>query len=186
MLAAVENLFPPIPADTAVALGAFLSNTGAVSAWGIFGVTWIANVGSAIGVYVAARTIGRDFFKGRLGARLLRPESLNRLEKLYNRHGTWGIFLSRFVPGVRAVIPPFAGIAGLGCVTALVPMALASAIWYGTLTFIAAKLLLKLDDIPVLLARVNRAGIAILSVVTVGLLAWFLWSRWQRRGTGQA
>jgi len=159
ILASTENVFPPIPADTAVALGAFLSNVSTISAWAVFGVTWAANVGSATGVYVAARTVGRTFFTGRLGRRLVKPEAMERIEHLYERHGTWGIFLSRFIPGVRAVIPPFAGVAGLKSVRALVPMILASGIWYGMLTFVAANLVPKLDDVANLVTRLNWVGL---------------------------
>ena len=178
ILASVENVFPPVPADTAVALGAFLSNAGAVSAWSVFGVTWAANVGSGIGVYLAARTLGRKFFSGRLGQRLLNPRHLEKLEKLYHHHGTWGIFLSRFVPGARAVIPLFAGIAGLKSVRALVPMALASAIWYGALTFAAARLIPKLDDLAKFVIGLNWMGVA-LAVVTAAVVLWA--AVWRRR-----
>ena len=165
ILASTENVFPPIPADTAVALGAFLSNVSNISAWAVFGVTWAANVGSAAGVYAAARTVGRPFFAGRLGRRLLKPEAMARIEKLYERHGTWGIFLSRFIPGVRAVIPPFAGVAGLGSVRALTPMILASGIWYGVLTFVAANLVPQLDDVVEIVVRMNWVGFALLAVI---------------------
>jgi len=67
VLAGVENVFPPVPADTAVAIGAFLSAGGRISAQAVFAVTWIANVVGAIMVYAAGRTIGRPFFQGRLG-----------------------------------------------------------------------------------------------------------------------
>lgn len=178
ILASVENVFPPVPADTAVALGAFLSNAGAVSAWSVFGVTWAANVGSGIGVYLAARTLGRKFFSGRLGQRLLNPRHLAKLENLYHHHGTWGIFLSRFVPGARAVIPLFAGIAGLKSVRALVPMAVASAIWYGALTFAAARLIPKLDDLAKFVIGLNWVGVA-LAVVTAAVVLWA--TVWRRR-----
>ncbi len=157
-------MFPPVPADTAVALGAFLSNAGAVSAWSVFGVTWVANVGSGAGVYLTARTLGRKFFTGRLGRRLLNPKHLRKLERLYDRHGAWGIFLSRFVPGARAVIPLFAGIAGLKSFRALVPMAVASAIWYGALTLVAAKLLPKLEDVATFVIGLNWIGLGILTL----------------------
>src|SRR5947208_9146975 len=39
-LAAVENVFPPVPADSAVALGAFLAGRGMLSAWTVFLLTW--------------------------------------------------------------------------------------------------------------------------------------------------
>jgi membrane protein DedA with SNARE-associated domain len=171
ILASVENVFPPVPADTAVALGAFLSNTGTVSAWSIFGVTWAANVGSGIGVYVAARTWGRRFFTGRLGRRLLNPKHLQKLERLYDRHGTWGIFISRFVPGARAVIPLFGGIAGLKGIRALLPMAVASAIWYGVLTFAAATLIPKLEHVAAFAVGLNWAGLGLATVV-VAVVLW--------------
>jgi membrane protein DedA with SNARE-associated domain len=157
--AAAENVFPPLPADTAVALGAFLSAGGAVSPWTVFLVTWTSNVAGASLVYAASRTAGRAFFRGRLGARLLKPAALGRLERLYARYGTWGIFLSRFVPGVRAVIPPFAGIADLSTVRALFPIVVASGIWYGALTWIAATLVQNLDQIARFVAGVNRVGL---------------------------
>lgn len=169
-LAAVENIFPPVPADTAVALGAFLSAGGAVSAWTIFLVTWTANVLGATLVYAGARTAGRAFFRGRVGARLLKPEALGRLERLYARYGGWGIFLSRFVPGVRAVVPPFAGIANLTAARALLPLAVASALWYGGLTWIAATLVQNLEQIGRFLRGVNRAGLVMAAVAGVVVL----------------
>ena len=172
-LAAVENVFPPVPADTAVVLGAFLSAGGAVSAWSIFLITWVANVSSATAVYVAARVVGRPFFRGRTGGRLLRPAALARIERLYERHGAWAIFLSRFVPGVRAVVPPFAGVAGLGALRALVPVALASGLWYGALTFFAALTIRNVGQIGAFVTRVNRValvGAAVVLVVVTGAL----------------
>ena len=63
------------------------------------------------------------------------PEVLAALEEAYARWGTAGIFLSRFLPGLRAAVPPFAGVAGLSPARALVPAAVASAIWYAFLAF---------------------------------------------------
>lgn len=180
VLASVENIFPPVPADTAVALGAFLSTTGAVSAWSVFAVTWVANVGSGAGVYVTARTLGRKFFTGRLGRRLLNPKHLHKLEHLYDRYGTWGIFLSRFVPGARAVIPLFAGIAGLKSFRALVPMIVASGIWYGVLTVVAATLLPKLDDVATFVVGLNWVGVAIV-LLAGAAVAWVALRRRKRK-----
>lgn len=179
VLAAVENVFPPVPADTAVALGAFLSQGGLISAPAVFLITWVANVGSATAVYAAGRTVGRSFFAGRIGRQLLHPARLRRLERLYDRHGTWGLFLSRFVPGVRAVVPPFAGIVRLGWRRYLGAVALASAIWYGTLTYVAATLLERLEDVGRLLRQLNL--IALSAVVLAGAIFW-VWVLVLRRG----
>ncbi|HXL51691.1 MAG TPA: DedA family protein [Gemmatimonadales bacterium] len=154
-LAALENFIPPLPADTAVALGAFLAGRGRLHLWTVFGLTWVANVASASAVYWLARRYGRDFFKGPTGRRLLPPAVLAHIEAQYQRHGTYGIFVSRLLPVWRAVVPPFAGIAGVSAPRALIPLALASALWYGLLTALVATLGTNLDAVLAVLARVN-------------------------------
>ena len=178
MLAAVENVFPPIPADTAVAIGAFLSHHGTVAATSIFVVTWTCNVAGASTVYLAGRTLGRQFFTGRIGRQLLHPLRLRRLEELYARHGTWGIFLSRFLPGVRAVVPAFAGVARLGVVRAVLPMTAASGLWYGTLTWIVARSAGKIEDVARIIAQLNWTLFA-MGLVAAGLIVSGL--RWRRK-----
>lgn len=178
VLAALENIFPPVPADTAVALGAFISGTGRISAWSVFGVTWLANVGSAITVYALARHLGRPFFRSRVGERLLRPAALARLEIMYRKHGTWGIFLSRFVPALRAVVPPFAGVAGVGVAKACLPVAVASAIWYGTITYVAATVVREFNQIKELILHFNVIGGVVAGLILMIGVVWWL----QRRG----
>ncbi len=181
-LAAVENVFPPVPADTAVAIGAFLSHHGTVSAMAIFAVTWVSNVASAAVVYAAGRTLGRQFFTGRLGRRLLDPRRLATIERLYREHGTWGIFFSRFVPGARAVLPPFAGVAGVSAPRVLLPLAVASAIWYGTLTALVAATAGRIDEAIRLVSRLNWVLLG-----TAGVVAVLLVVAWRhRRGGGTA
>jgi len=61
-------------------------------------------------------------------------------------------------------------------------MVLASGIWYGTLTYVAANLIPRLDDVAALVARMNWIGLIVLLVVA-GVIATFLVLRWRRRDT---
>jgi membrane protein DedA with SNARE-associated domain/uncharacterized tellurite resistance protein B-like protein len=177
LLAAVENVAPPVPSDAAVALGAFLSNRGVTTPFAVFAVTWTANLAGAAGVYLAARRYGRRLFASPTGRRLLAPRSLAVIEREYLRFGTIGIFISRFLPGLRAVVPPFAGLVGLGVVRTLVPMGIASAIWYGGIIALGAVIGAEWSRISAVLARVNTT-LAIAAVVLIAVvLAW----RWRRR-----
>ena len=126
-LSAVENVFPPVPADTAVALGAFLARRGAVSVVPLAILCWLANVGSAAFTYYVARRHGSSFFREGWGRKIVGPGMLAALDEAYARWGVVGIFLTRFLPGLRAAVTPFAGIAGLGPARALLPAAAASA-----------------------------------------------------------
>lgn len=183
-LAALENIIPPLPADTAVALGALLAGRGVLNAWAVFGVTWGANVASASAVYWLARRYGAVFFRGPVGRKLIPAPVLAHLALQYQRHGTYGIFLSRLLPVWRAVVPPFAGIAGLSAPRALIPLALASALWYGALTFFVATLGTNLDVVVATVGRFNR----VLGAVAVGAVIFaVLWVRRRlKRPVGEA
>jgi len=177
--AALENIFPPVPADTAVALGAFLAGRGTLDPWAVFGLTWTANVGSGAVVYFASHRFGRPFFQGKLGRRLLSEHAMGHIEREYRRHGTYGIFLSRLLPVWRGVVMPFAGIAGVPPVRALLPLALASALWYGLLIYLVTVLGTNLDAVVRAVARVNGALAIVALAAVLGLGLW-IWRRLQR------
>jgi membrane protein DedA with SNARE-associated domain/uncharacterized tellurite resistance protein B-like protein len=172
-------VIPPVPSDAAVALGAFLSNRGVTTPFAVFAVTWTANLVGAAGVYFAARRYGRRLFASPTGRRLLAPRSLAVIEREYLRFGTIGIFISRFLPGLRAVVPPFAGLVGLGTLRTLLPMGIASAIWYGGITVLGAVIGAEWSRISAVLARINwTLGIAAVAVI----LAIVIWRWLGRRG----
>ncbi len=168
-----------MPADTVVALGAFLTGQGAALTMpGVFFATWLPNVASAIGMYWVARTVGRSFAESPAGRRLLPPRALHFLERAYQRHHLWGIFLSRFLPGYRAVVPPFAGIARLDAVRALTPVAVASGLWYGFLVWFAHHLGSNWDGVQHAIGRIGW-WLGAVAVAVTALLAFGLW-RWRR------
>jgi membrane protein DedA with SNARE-associated domain len=173
-LAAVENVFPPVPADVAVALGAFLAGRGLLDAWLVFGLTWAANVGSGAAVYALARRHGRALFQGVLGRRLFSDATIARIGEQYRRHGTWGIFLSRLLPVWRGLVMPFAGIAGVPAWRALVPLAAASGLYYGALIVLVTTLGTNLEGVLHVLGRVNAVLAVVGGVLLLMALLWIL------------
>lgn len=180
LLAAVENVVPPVPSDAAVALGAFLSHRGVTTPALVFLVTWCANLLGAGLVYLGARRYGHRLFATRTGRRLLAPRSLAVIEREYLRFGVAGIFLSRFLPGIRAVVPPFAGLVRLGAFRTFVPMATASAIWYGGITLIGSFLGAQWERILAILEGVNRTMGIITAILIVAGVVWYWSARRQR------
>lgn len=181
LLSAVENVFPPVPADVAVLVGAFLSHRGLTSA-PLVGIScWLANTASSAGMYFYARAHGRRFFLEGWPRRFMPPRTLRALEQAYARHGAYGIFLSRFLPGIRAGVTPFAGVVGISPLHALVPSAAASAIWYAFLVAVGAVLGLNLEAAKGLLSSANRI-LGLLSAVALMLAALWLWRHYRRRG----
>src|SRR5512143_2456991 len=119
VLSALENIFPPVPADVAVALGVFLAQRTGRSTILLGALCWLANTASSAGMYFLARAYGPEFFSSGWGRRLIPRAALETLRSAYQRHGMLGIFLSRFLPGIRAGVTPFAGVVGLTPLRAL-------------------------------------------------------------------
>jgi membrane protein DedA with SNARE-associated domain len=134
-----ENVFPPLPADTAIALGAFVAARGDASAIGAWGATMIGNLGGALLMYLLGRRLGAPWLARKLPI-LGGPEAAERVRRQYARHGLWALSVSRFIPAVRAVVPPLAGALGVGLGRAMLAMSLASALWYGLITWFAFTL----------------------------------------------
>ncbi len=168
--AAAENVFPPIPADSVVAFGSFLAARGHGSAWVAFLAVWVGNVAGAMAIYA----LGRRYGAARLERRLLgrRAEQLeDRLSDYYGRFGLAALFLGRFIPGVRALVPPFAGALRVPALTAAFLIGSASAIWYGVVSYVGFTLG---ADWPALIRVLSRDGstvAAVAAVLGLGLLA---------------
>ena len=175
--AAVENVVPPIPADTFVLLGAFLAESGRASPWLVFLSTWVCNVVSAVMVYRLARRYGTGFFTTRAGHWLLRPKQLETIGVFYERWGVPAIFVSRFLPAFRALVPVFAGVTHVPLTRVLPPLAIASAVWYGALVYIGAMASRNWDVIMRFFGQFSSALLVVASILIVLVAAWWVRSR---------
>lgn len=173
----IENFFPPLPADTFVVFGAFLTAQGQVTGAGVFLVTWSLNTGGALLSYGLARRWGRPIMGTRAGRWVLRPRQLEKIAALYNAHGSKIIFASRFLPAFRALVPVFAGITHLRFWRTAVPITAASAIWYGVLVYLGAAFGRNWQTILEALNNVNATLLAVAGAL--GILLAVLW--WKTR-----
>lgn len=180
VVAALENIFPPLPADTVVAFGAFLAARGHATLVGAFLATWLGNVSGALFVYALGRRYGASYAQRWL-ARFGSEQNEQRLERMYAQRGIAALFLSRFIPGVRALVPPFAGAVRVPAVRATLAIAIASGIWYGIVTLIAYNVG---SDWEALQARLKSAGVTaalIAGGIAVVVVAWYLLRRRKAR-----
>ena len=139
-----------------------------MNVWLVFALTWVANVGSGAAVYAAARRHGAVL------SRFVPPTTMAHIEAQYRRHGAYGIFLSRLLPVWRAVVMPFAGIARVEPWRALVPMALASAVYYGALTYLVHRLGTNLEDVRRIVGRLNSVLAIVASVLVLVIVLWIV------------
>lgn len=158
----------------AVALGAFLAGRGVMNAWLVFALTWTANVGSGAAVYALARRHGALVSRGFLGRHIFTPNTVAHIAEQYRRHGSYGIFLSRLLPVWRGVVMPFAGIARVPAWRALIPMALASAVYYGALTYLVSRLGTDLETVIRAVQRVNSVLAIVAGALVLVIVLWIV------------
>ena len=176
--AALENFVPIVPADTFIVAGGFVSGIGNVDPMGVFLMTWGLNVAGAMAVYGIGHRYGKAFFAEGPGRRLLSIDQLGRLESFYERWGVSSIFLARFLPGLRALVPVFAGVTRQRPVRVLPPLMIASAIWYGGLVRLGFLTGENLDAVLTRLATANRVFLVVSVLVSSAVVA--IWLRGRR------
>jgi membrane protein DedA with SNARE-associated domain len=181
VLSAFENVFPPFPSDGVIAFGSFLVARAHGSLLTVFLLGLIGNVLGAALTYFLARRFGSSALLHRL-EKFAGPTAEERLNALYSKYGVGALFVSRFLPGVRAIVPPFAGAMRLPAIPVLGAITAASAVWFGLITFLAFK---AGDDWEMLQKHLVRSGSAAiviaLSIVVIAAAVWWFRRRRKKR-----
>jgi membrane protein DedA with SNARE-associated domain len=174
-VAAIENVFPPVPADTVVALGAFLAARGDASPWLTFGSTLVGNMSGVALTFWLGRRYGSAWIARRFFKRSDESLAEARLRGLHTRFGAVSLFVSRFLPGFRAVVPPLAGALRLPVVPSFLTMTVASAVWYGALTWLGFRVAGDLEGLVARIGRANRVlAVAAVAIAAAAVVAWLV------------
>ena len=177
VISASENIFPPFPADIVVAFGSFLAARGEGSPYSTFFVSWTGNLCGAALMYYVGRKYGSSAFMSRL-ERWAGKGAEQRLMALYGRYGLPALFISRFLPAVRAVVPPFAGAMKLPPIPVAIAIAAASGVWFAFITFVAFRAGSNWD---VLYAQILHSGKIIsmgaVALVVIAVAAYFIFRK---------
>ncbi len=127
-----ENLFPPLPGDTFVMLGAILVGKGQLA----FLPSYISTtVGSMIGfmtLYFLGRKLGRRFFEDKT-SRFFSQDHFDRVLRWFDRYGYVVIGFNRFLSGFRGVVSLGAGIVRMNMKIVILLGLLSCLIWNGIL-----------------------------------------------------
>lgn len=176
VLSAFENFFPPFPSDAVIAFGSFLADRAHGSAITVFLLGWFGNVAGAGITYTLGRKFGSKAFLRRI-EKYAGPDAEVRIKRLHKKYGFTGLFVSRFLPGVRAIVPPFAGAMRLPAFKVMLSIASASAVWFGLITFLAFRAGDNWDVVEHYLVRSGKvAGMVAIAIVLLAVGIW-LWKR---------
>jgi membrane protein DedA with SNARE-associated domain len=176
----LESFFPPWPTDVIVVYAGFLAGRGIVAGEAVLAA---AILGTQLGVMVVfwiSRRWGRSLLGGPMG-RYVPAERLTSLEGWFARYGAPAIAVSRFFPGVRALVMPAAGLADLAAWKVWVFAGTSVVIWNVFVVGIGLLAGSHLEWAKQLLVRYNTVAGGLIVVVLAGWAAIAVCRRLARR-----
>ena len=185
LAAFVEGILPLMPGDVAAALLAFFAARAGghlaptilvVTSGSVLGALVMWWIGRRFGAEWVAHRIGRMGF-GKSEQRLEAAEQ--KVESAYQQYGWTALFVSRFVPGVRAVVPAAAGALRIPLWEVTAIFTIASGLWYGIISWIAFRVGEDWATVRHTFEVVARdVGIGAIGVsLVMVLIGWRLWKR---------
>jgi len=181
IISAVENIFPPFPADAVVAFGSFLAARGTGSPYTTFLFAWAGNLIGAAFMYYVGRRYGSGPFLRRL-ERWVGKNAEARFMTLYGRYGLPALFVSRFLPAVRALVPPLAGAMKLPAIPVALAVATASGIWFAFITWISFRAGADWDVLYTSIVHSSKV-VALGAGLLAAVIAIMMWVRHRRKRT---
>jgi len=176
----LESFFPPWPTDVIAVYAGFLAGRGIVAGEAVLAA---AILGTQLGVMVVfwiSRRWGRSLLGGPMG-RYVPAERLTSLEGWFARYGAPAIAVSRFFPGVRALVMPAAGLADLAAWKVWVFAGTSVVIWNVFVVGIGLLAGSHLEWAKQLLVRYNTVAGGLIVVVLAGWAAIAVCRRLARR-----
>lgn len=175
VISAIENVFPPFPADAVVAFGSFLAARGTGDPYSSFLSAWLGNLAGATLTYYIGRRYGSGPFLLRL-EKWVGQNAEVRFMELYGRFGLPALFITRFLPAVRSLVPPLAGAMRLPPIPVAIAVAGASGIWFAFLTWVAFRAGSDWDALYAYILRstkmVGGGAVIILAILVLGIYLW--------------
>ena len=165
-----ENLFPPLPGDTVVVIGAYLVGIGFLR----FDFTYLSvNLGSIFG-FMTMYYLG-VFFRDRiLNKRNDKSQFYLKIEKVKQWFGKYGykiILFNRFLSGLRSIVALTAGISNLNLKKVFILALLSIVLWNGILIYLGYLLGEKWG---ILITYIKEYNFIVLVILVLIFIVYFI------------
>jgi membrane protein DedA with SNARE-associated domain len=180
LLMTIESACIPLPSEIIMPFAGYLVYTGALK------LLWVAtagaigcNVGSVI-AYEVGYYGGRPLVEKYGSYLLLSRHDLDMADRFFLRFGSAAVFIGRLLPVIRTFIALPAGIARMPRIRFHIYTFAGSWPWCFALAWVGMKLGERWNKDPRLAHWLHRLDAVIVLLVLLGL-AWFIWSHWKNR-----
>jgi membrane protein DedA with SNARE-associated domain len=168
----LQMVFPPHPGDVLLVFQGYLSTVS--RSFHFFTLLLNALAGTITGtllIYKFGHDNGERVFQYKLVKRYVDEKHLRRGRHIFEKYGAFAIFLSKFIPGINAIIILFAGMFKMRLRTVCLS-AFISAVLHHTLVLLLGRILgYNLERVKSFFAAYNSTVIAVTAVVLFVLLA---------------
>lgn len=107
----IQMIFPPCPGDLILVFQGYLSIRGeAFSVISLLLLNMTATLAGSILVFKFGYKKGEKVFKNKIVKKYINRKHRIKATRLFEKHGYFAVLMSKFIPGVNAVIILFAGI----------------------------------------------------------------------------
>ena len=180
LLMTIESACIPLPSEITLPFAGYLVSTGQLSLLGVALAGALGcNIGSTI-AYAIGAWGGRPLAE-RWGAYvLLRPHDIDVAECFFARYGSATVFIGRLLPVIRTFIALPAGFARMNMWKFQIYSFVGSFIWCLLLAYVGQQLGVQWNNNPALKTAFHGADAVIVVVVLAGI-GWFVWSHLKRR-----
>jgi len=177
-LMAIESACIPLPSEIIMPFAGYLVSIGKANLIGVATAGALGcNVGSTVAYYVAAK--GGRVILERWGKYVLVSRSeLERTERFFANYGAATVFFGRLLPVVRTFIAFPAGLARMPMMKFQIYTFLGSWPWCFALAYAGYLLGARWESDPTM-RKLFHDFDAVIAVVFLAGLIWFVWSRWR-------
>ncbi len=176
LLMFLESTFFPFPSEVIMIPAGYLAYKGEMNLIVVIVVGIFGSVTGALFNYYLARHFGRAFLLRYGKYMLIKPQTLEKLEAFFRKHGELSTFNGRLIPGIRQLISLPAGLAKMNVAKLSFYTALGAGIW--VIILVALGYLLGSNE--ALLSKYLRSA-TLIALLSVALITLFYIIRKRRR-----
>lgn len=172
----LQLVFPPFPSDVILVFQGYITTVS--KSFGFAPVLVNALLGTFVGsviVYEFGRRKGSNVLDYKLVKRYIDEKHRRRAEKIFEKYGSYAIIVSKFVPGVNAIMLLFAGIFKMKA-RIVFPSIFVSALLHHILALLLGRFLgNNLSNVNKVLRTYNGIAIALFLIAAsaLGLFVYF-------------
>jgi len=172
----LESSFFPFPSEVIMVPAGYLAYQGQMNLWSAIGVGIGGSLAGALFNYWLAVVLGRPLLERYGRYILLKPETLDKLDLFFQKHGEISTFSGRLIPGVRQYISLPAGLSRMHLGRFALYTTLGAGAWVSVLAILGYLVGRNQEQV----ARYLHSA-TVMAVIFVAGLVFFYWLRHRAR-----